>query len=48
MLMRWKRRKACLLVLCAIVGIGYSDTGIDPGFVNIKSAAVFTEDFKCH
>lgn len=37
-----------LLVLCVIVGTNHSDTGIKLGFVNIKSATVFTEDFKCH
>ncbi len=39
-------REASLKVLCAGVCIGDADTGIDPGFVNIQTTAVFTEDFE--
>jgi len=41
-----KGRKASLLILCAFVGISNTDTGIDPGFVDIKSTAVVFENFK--
>ena len=39
-------REASLKVLSTGVCIGNADTGIDPGFVNIQPAAVFTEDFE--
>ena len=41
-----KGRKASLLILRTIVGISNTDTGIDPGFVDIKSTAVKTKNFK--
>ncbi len=39
-------RKASLLILRAVVGIGNTDTGIDPCFVDIESTAVVFDDFK--
>nr|WP_243117584.1 hypothetical protein [Extibacter muris] len=33
-------RKASLLIFCTIVEIGNTDTGIDPGFVDVKSTAI--------
>ena len=41
-----KGRKASLLILSTIVGISNTDTGIDPGFVDIKSTAIKFQDFK--
>ena len=41
-----KGRKASLLILRTIVGISNTDTGIDPGFVDIKSTAIEFQDFK--
>ena len=41
-----KRREAGLLVLCAAVHIGDSDTGIDPGLVDVESTAIFAKDFE--
>ena len=35
-----------LLILRTIVGISNTDTGIDPGFVDIKSTAIEFQDFK--
>ena len=37
-----------MTILCPAIGIGYSDTGKYPGFVNIQSTAVFAENFKSH
>ena len=39
-------REASLKVLGAGVCIGDTDTGIDPGLVNIQTTAVFAEDFE--
>ena len=36
----------CLLILCTAIGIGNTDAGIDPGFVDIKAIAVVTKNFK--
>lgn len=41
-----KGRKASLLVLCAIVGVSNTDAGIDPCFVDVKSAAIVFDDSK--
>ena len=41
-----KGRKAGLLILCTAIGIGNTDAGIDPGFVDVKATAVVTKDFK--
>ena len=41
-----KRRETSLLVLSPAVCVGNPDTGIDPGFVDIKPTAVFTKDFE--
>lgn len=41
-----KSRETSLLILCAVVGIGNADTGKDSSFVNIKSTAVFLDDFE--
>ena len=41
-----KRRKASLLIFCTIIWISNTDTGIDPSFVDIKSATVIFENFK--
>ena len=41
-----KGRKAGLLILCTVVGIGNADTGKDPGFVDIKSTTVVFDNFK--
>ena len=35
-----------LLILCTAIGIGNTDAGIDPGFLDVKSTAVVTKDFK--
>lgn len=35
-----------MFVLSPSIGIGNPDADIDPGFVDIKSTAVFTKDFK--
>ena len=37
-----------LFVFSTAIGIGNSDTGINPGFMHIKTTTVLTEDFKCH
>lgn len=39
-------RKASLLILGNAVRIRDSNAAVDPGFVNIKSTAVFAKDFK--
>lgn len=39
-------RETSLLVLSKTVCIGNADTGIDPGLVDIQTAAVFTENFE--
>ena len=39
-------RKASLLILRTIIGIGNADTGIDSGFVDIKPTAIKFQDFK--
>ena len=39
-------RKASLIILSTIVGISNTDTGIDPCFVDIKSATIEFQDFK--
>ena len=36
----------CLLILCTAIGIGNTDAGIDPGFVDVKATAVVAKDFK--
>ena len=41
-----KGREACLLIFSKTVGISNADTGIDPGFVDLKATAVFTKDFE--
>ena len=41
-----KGRKASLFILSKSICIGNTDAGIDPGFVDIESTAVFTKDFK--
>ena len=41
-----KRRETSLLILSPAVCVGNPDTGIDPGFVDIKPTAVFTKDFE--
>ncbi|MFR5899654.1 MAG: hypothetical protein ACLUIO_09185 [Neglectibacter timonensis] len=41
-----KGRKASLLILCTIIGIRDTDTGINPCFVDIKSTAVKFKNFK--
>jgi len=41
-----KGRKASLLIFGTAVGICDADTGKDPGFVDIKSTAVFTNNLK--
>ena len=41
-----KGREAGLFILCTFKGIRNADTGIDPGFVDIKSAAVIFKNFK--
>ena len=35
-----------MLILCTAIGIGNTDAGIDPGFVDVKATAVVTKDFK--
>jgi len=42
----WKRREASLIVIGTGMGIGNPDTGIDPGFVDIKPTAVVSDDFE--
>ena len=39
-------REAGLFVLGETVGVGNANTGIDPGFVDIKPTAVFADNFK--
>ena len=41
-----KGRKVGLLIFCTAIGIGNADTGIDPGFVDIKATAVVAKDFE--
>lgn len=41
-------RKARLLVLGAPVRVGNTDTGVNPGLVDVKSTTIFTKDFKRH
>ena len=41
-----KGRKASLLVLSSVAGIGDAYTGIDPCFVDIESTAVGFDDFE--
>ena len=41
-----KGRKASLLILCMAIGIGNTDAGIDPGFVDIKATAVVAKNYK--
>jgi hypothetical protein len=41
-----KGRETSLLVVGSAICISHSNAGIDPGFVDIKSATVFTKDFK--
>ena len=41
-----ERGKPLFLIFCITVCIGDADTGIDPGFVDIKSTAVETKDYK--
>lgn len=41
-----KGREAGLLILGTSVGIGNTDAGIDPSFVNIKPTTDFTKNFK--
>ena len=41
-----KRRETSLLIISSAVCIGNTDTSINPGFVDIKSTAIFTKDFK--
>ena len=41
-----KGRKASLLILCTIIGIRDTDTGINPCCVDIKSTAVKFKNFK--
>ena len=43
-----KRRKASLFVLCTIVSVSDTNTGINPSFMHIESTTILTEDFKCH
>ena len=37
-------REAGLLLFGAFMSVGNADTGIDPGFMDIKPTAVFTKD----
>ncbi len=41
-----KGRETSLPVLCAAIGIRSADAGINPGFVDIETTAIFTKDFK--
>jgi len=41
-----KGRETSLHILHTIICIGNTDTGIDPGFVDIKTTAVFLDDFE--
>lgn len=41
-----ERGESLFFVLCPAVGIGESDTGKDPGFVDIKTTTIETKDFK--
>ena len=43
-----KGGKASLLILCTSICVSNSDTGVNPGLVNIQSTAVFAENLKCH
>ena len=40
-----KGRKASLFIRCSAVRIGNTDTGKDPCFVDIKSAAIIFDNF---
>ena len=35
-----------MLILCTAIGIGNTDAGIDPGFVDIKATTIEFKDFK--
>ena len=37
-----------MLILSTPVCVGNSDTGINPGFVDIQSTAILTKNLKCH
>lgn len=37
-----------MYVLCTIVNVSDTDTGINPGFMHIESTTILSEDFKCH
>ena len=41
-----KGREAGLFILCTFKGIRNADTGIDPGFVDIKATAIKTKNFE--
>lgn len=41
-----KGKEANLLILCPVVGISDADMGIDSCFVDIKTTAVFLDNFK--
>jgi len=41
-----KGRKAGFFILGTFQGISYADTGIDPGFVDVKTTTVIFENFK--
>ena len=43
-----KGGKASLLILCTSICVSNSDTGVNPGLVNIQSTAVFAKNLKCH
>ena len=35
-----------MLIFCTVVGIGNTNAGKDPGFVDIKATAIVFENFK--
>ena len=41
-----ERREASFMIHSALIVVGNPDAGVDPGFVDIESTAVFTEDFE--
>ena len=41
-----KGRKASLFIFSTSVGIGNTDTSINPSFVNIKTTTIITNDLK--
>ena len=41
-----ERGESLFFVFCPAVGIGNTDTGKDPGFVDIKATTVETKDFE--